>query len=283
MKLSALYKDLKDTLGSALEARMILDDYAGVRWDDILTEPERELPQSTLDQIEEIKNRRLSGEPLSRIAGEREFYGRIFALGTDTLDPRPDTEILIEAALKACTSPPKSILDLGTGTGCILITLLSEWQESQGIGVDLAQGAIDVAQKNAERHGVKDRATFIQSNWWESVGGTFDLIVSNPPYIPNQDIANLEIEVKNHDPILALDGGNDGYDAYKIIFSQLKKRLNQGGTALFEIGIGQCGYISRLAEESGFHVNAIHPDLAGIPRVVEISCGDKQKKIDGVA
>ncbi len=274
MKLSALYKDLKDALGNDLEARMILEDYADVSWSDILSCPDRDIDDS---QIRNILKRRLAGEPLSRIAGEREFYGRSFALGADTLDPRPDTETLIDAALKAHTTPPKTILDLGTGSGCILLTLLAQWPEARGVGVDLAGGALDIARANAQCHNLSDRTTFVQSNWWESLEDSvkFDLIVSNPPYIPNQDIANLDIEVKNHDPILALDGGNDGMDAYKIIFSQLKIHLNTGGLAFFEIGVGQCGYISRLAEDYRIRIEAIHPDLAGIPRVVEISCGDK--------
>ena len=275
MKLSFLYKGLKESLGCDLEARRILEDYAQIRWSDILSHPDKEISEKACAAIARVEKRRLAGEPLSRIAGQREFYGRNFMLGADTLDPRPDTEIMIEAALKALQNPAPSILDLGTGTGCILLTLLAELPNAQGTGIDLSQGALEVAQGNAARHGLEARATFIQSNWWDSVEGAYDLIISNPPYIPNQDIANLAPEVKNHDPILALDGGVDGYDAYKIIFSRLKKHLNAGGFALFEIGINQCGYIVRLAEESGFTVDAIHPDLAGIPRVVEISCGDK--------
>lgn len=282
MRLQQLYSDLIKQLQQAgidtpdLDARIILEEAAGVGWSDIIGQPDNMLAPEQLLRIEVDLQRRLSGEPLSRIYGKREFWGLEFALNEHTLDPRPDTETLIEAALNDHKDAhPRSILDLGTGSGCILITLLSEWPESRGLGVDKAAEAVKMAQKNAKTHNVDPRARFQTGNWGQGIDEKFDLIVSNPPYIANQIITNLSKEVQNHDPILALDGGNDGLDAYRQIFSQLFSLLNKGGKAYFEIGYDQEHEIVRLAEKYRIRIEHVHRDLAGNPRVVEISNGDK--------
>lgn len=224
------------------------------------------------NKIQSVVARRVAGEPLWRILGYRDFWKSRFYLSPDTLEPRPDTETLIEQAL---TGPvPKTILDLGTGTGCILLSLLHEYPEAKGIGVDRSPGACATAQLNAERLGLDSRAQFICGDWLESVTGKFDLIVSNPPYIPRDVIPNLDENVKNFDPILALDGGNDGLDPYKKLLPELKKHLLPGGRVLFEIGVGQVMDLQRLAEASGANLIRVTRDIGGVERVVEIGYGD---------
>lgn len=283
MQLSQLYTDIINQFKAAgidtadLDARIILKERAGLEWADIIGKPAHELSANQLLNVEVDVQRRLVGEPLSRIYGYREFWGLEFELSSGTLDPRPDTETLIEAALNAYKGdkPPKTILDLGTGTGCILLSLLSEWPEAAGIGVDKAENAIETARKNAKNHNLSSRAQFQTGDWGQGITKKFDLIVSNPPYITNQTIKTLSKEVQNHDPILALDGGNDGLDAYRQIFLQLSDLLNEDGKAFFEIGFDQEGDVVRLAEKSRIRVKHVHHDLAGNPRVVEISSGDK--------
>ncbi len=284
MQLSQLYSHIIAQLEGAhidvpdLEARIILETRAQISWSDIIADGDRVVAPEPLKLIEGDMQRRIAGEPLSRIYGQREFWGLNFEISPDTLDPRPDTETLIEAALKAYPAPetpPKTILDLGAGSGCILISLLSEWDEASGVGIDKSPEAIKTAQKNAISNNVADRSSFKTGDWGRGIDQKFDLIVSNPPYIANQIIKTLSKEVQNHDPILALDGGNDGLDAYRQIFSELSSLLNVGGRAFFEIGFDQEASVVRLAEESRIRVKHVHHDLAGQPRVVEIYSGDK--------
>ena len=281
-QLSDLYKHLcqsftdVDMPTAERDARWIVQVHTGHEWSDIIARPEEAIDSATLQKIEQDLQRRLDGEPISRIYGEREFWGLKFRICPDTLDPRPDTETIIEQALERFKERlPETILDLGTGSGCVLIALLSEFKEAQGIGIDKSQGALKTARYNAQNNAVEGRAQFFCGDWGSALGQSFDLIVSNPPYISNQVIPTLSREVQNHDPILALDGGKDGLDAYKKIFSEIKSYLKPGGTGLFEIGFDQQKDVMRLAEESGLSVRHVHHDLAGQPRVVDISSGDK--------
>lgn len=285
--LSALYKDIKARFKSAgidsadLDARLIIQKRAGLEWGDIIARPEVIISSEHIQSIEHDVQKRLEGWPVSRLYGEREFWGLKFKLAPETLDPRPDTETIVEIALRRFRDAgPGRVLDLGTGSGCILIALLHEWKDCRGLGIDKSHRALETARENARANGVAGRALFSCGSWGESLrqgaeGVKFDLIVSNPPYIPKSDIGNLSKEVQNHDPILALDGGIDGLDSYKIIFFQLSGLLNKGGLGLFEIGFDQDQDVVRLAEESGLSVKDVHPDLAGLKRVVEISSGDK--------
>lgn len=227
----------------------------------------------SLDNRDSVVARRIAGEPLWRILGYRDFWKNRFYMSKDTLEPRPDTETLIESVLKFGDTP-KRILDLGTGTGCILLSLLGEYPDAVGVGVDLSAGALQAAQQNANRLGLENRVLFIQGNWLDSVKGEFDLIVSNPPYIPSAVILDLDENVKNFDPILALDGGNDGLDPYKKLLPNLKKHLVTGGRVVFEIGIGQVDDLRRLAESNDANLIRVTTDLNGIERVVEIAYGD---------
>lgn len=260
-----------------LDARILVRHFLSLTDADLITGQGAATPEQ-LAGLDSAIERRLMGEPVSRILGFREFWGMNFKITPDTLDPRPDTERLVEMAVESLKGrPPRKILDLGTGTGCILLSLLKEFPEAHGIGIDINQGAVDVSRENTETHGLSDRASFRQGNWTDSLtesDGLFDLIVSNPPYIPESDIESLSVEVRNHDPILALVGGEDGLDPYRAMITEMKKFLVPQGLCLFEIGQNQDADLVRLVEESGLVVRRLGADYAGILRVVEIAHGD---------
>lgn len=227
-------------------------------------------------ELRSYVQRSIKGEPLNRILGESGFWGLRFRVTGDVLDPRNDTESLVALALKKrLGKPPAYILDMGTGTGCIIISLLNEWSRCEGVATDLSEKALQIAKYNAEMNGVADRMEFIKSDWGNNVTGKFDLIVSNPPYISESEMTNLSESVKNYDPILALQAGIDGLDAYKKIIFDIKRLLQPDGIALLEIGSTQGEDVTRLVEDSGLSCHGVHPDMAGNPRVVEISFGEK--------
>ncbi|HET9574645.1 MAG TPA: peptide chain release factor N(5)-glutamine methyltransferase, partial [Methyloceanibacter sp.] len=226
-------------------------------------------------RLEALVRRRVSREPISRITGTREFYGRSFLVDESALDPRPDTETLIEAALALIDKTgrweePLRLLDLGTGTGCILLTLLDELPKARGLGTDLSPAALRLAEANARRLGVADRASFLASDWLDAIHGEFDLIVSNPPYIASGEIKRLAPEVAHHDPYLALDGGADGLEAYRRIAAGAARLLAPKGAILVEIGASQAPAVAGLLHDGGFLVANDGPsfDLGGRPRVV---------------
>lgn len=204
--------------------------------------------------------------PVAQITGRRDFWGRAFRVTSEVLDPRPETEALIEAALSG--APARRILDLGVGSGCILLTLLAEWPEATGLGVDISQAALAVARDNAHRLGVEARVALARSNWFGNVQGSFDLIVSNPPYIPRAEIAELAPEVRLHEPSLALDGGADGLDSYRVIAAGACARLAPGGRMLLEVGATQAEAVTRILDATSCgNVDPIH-DLDGRIRVL---------------
>lgn len=267
---------------SALDLRLLIQAGASITAEEFISGGDSPLSEQQIEIIEQFVSRRMAGEPASKIIGVREFWGRAFMVTKDTLDPRADTEILIERALLAAQekegkSQPLRIADIGTGTGCILITLLLELPLATGVAVDISPAALAVARENAARHGVSDRISFRQASYLDGMeGGEIDILVSNPPYIPESDIPNLAINVRNHDPILALSGGADGLEAYKVLITETKNVLKFDGCALFEIGYGQLPDILRLVDDSTATLKAVTPDMAGIPRVVEISYGDNK-------
>lgn len=214
--------------------------------------------------------RRIGGEPVSRILGSREFWSLEFDLSPATLDPRPDSETLIDALLELHPDRARAyrILDLGTGTGCLLLAALSEFPNAEGVGVDIDADCIQVARKNAEKLCLSSRARMIRSRWADNVNGPFDIVLSNPPYIPTSDIAELQPEVKTHDPMQALDGGPDGLDAYRNIAEYLPSLLGEDGLAVLEFGEGQGPSISRIMDASGLTVDGFRNDLAGIERCI---------------
>lgn len=272
LKLALINSDIETP---EVEMRIILEDIAGLKPIDWIGNKDIELPPDITQKILSIIDRRIKGEPLGRILGYRDFWNSRFYLSPDTLEPRPDTETLIEAVLND-NKPPKTILDIGTGTGCILLSLLQEYPQAIGTGIDLSAGACATARENAERLGLSERVTFLNGSWFEPIldGARFDVIVSNPPYIPTDTIRNLDENVKNHDPILALDGGDDGLTPYKILLPNLKNVLEDGGAAYFEFGVGQADDISRLAEDAGATLIRVFRDLGGHERVIKIAFGD---------
>ncbi len=250
-----------------LDARLLLCHVAGLTHEGFVARADNTLAAEAQMRLEDSVARRLTGEPVSRIVGVREFYGREFLVGPDTLDPRPDTETLIEAALALVNDRPLDILDLGTGTGCILVTLLAELPNARGTATDISTGALTVAQENARRHGVAERAGFIAADWFERLDGQFDLIVSNPPYLSADEMAAISAEVA-HDPKAALDGGSDGLDAYRPIAASVRAHLRDGGALLLEIGAHQAEAVAGILDEAGLAIAepGLLRDLAGRPR-----------------
>ncbi|MEH3118017.1 MAG: peptide chain release factor N(5)-glutamine methyltransferase [Methylorubrum populi] len=219
--------------------------------------------------------RRLAGEPVARILGAWEFWGLPFALSPETLVPRPDTESVVEAALRLFPESGRTLrlIDLGTGSGCILVALLHERARAIGIGLDRAEGALAVARRNADANGVGERAAFLRGSWLDALAGPFDLIVSNPPYIAAPVVATLDAEVRLHDPRAALDGGADGLDAYRAILFEIVRRpslLSPQGALVLEIGYDQGEALTTLAGEMGFTDLCVGRDLAGNDRVVTL-------------
>ncbi|MDZ4322826.1 MAG: peptide chain release factor N(5)-glutamine methyltransferase [Alphaproteobacteria bacterium] len=221
--------------------------------------------------IQDWVARRLKGEPLSRIKGMREFWSLPFQLNEHTLDPRPESELIVEAVLKWIgprTQEPWRLLDLGTGSGCLLISLLHELKNASGVGVDIEEKALSMAQNNAELNGVLPRARFQISNWGGEIREEFDIVVSNPPYIPLQEKETLEKTVLTYDPAQALFGGGDGLDCYALLAKTIPHRLAPGGLVVLEIGVGQSGSVISLFQEQGFQPLFILKDLQGIERTL---------------
>ena len=287
MQLGDLYQSIKEELRAFgadmpdLEARRLIEHHTGIAHSDFITRQEQALDGADINIITTDLKRRLSGEPLSRVLGVKEFWGLEFEVTPEVLDPRADTEVLVEAALKwvkgqGLENEPLRILDLGTGTGCLPIALLSELPRASAVAIDYSHEAALVAGRNAAKHKMSNRLDVVQGSWIEALKpGSFDLIVSNPPYITQADIDSLQPEVKNHDPVLALSGGKDGLECYKKIIFDLKNNLNHNNRAFLEIGFDQLKSLTGLVEESGLCLCDSYPDIAGIPRVVEISGGDK--------
>jgi release factor glutamine methyltransferase len=222
-------------------------------------------------RFETFVARRVQHEPFAYIAGVREFWSLSFQVTPATLVPRPDTETVVEAALAHLSgrgNGKPGILDLGTGSGCILIALLSELPGAVGIGVDASEDALAVAECNARAHGLAGRATFRLGDWTAGLVGPFDLIVSNPPYIPESDIPSLDADVARFEPRMALAGGSDGLDAYRAIAAAALQLLAPGAALALEVGFGQAEAVAELLRGSGLDIAGTHADLAGIPRCV---------------
>lgn len=254
----------------ALDARLLLEAAAGLSHSDIAAEPLRLVNDGAQAQFASLVARREAHEPVSRILGFREFYGRRFRVSPAVLDPRPDTETLIGEALKAM-KPGCRILDLGTGSGCIIVTLLAECVTCTGVATDLSASALAVARDNAEALGVSGRLNLVQGNWLAPVEGRFELIVANPPYIPAGDIAQLAPDVRDFDPRGALDGGADGLDAYRRIAAEAGDHLAPGGRVMVEIGAGQAEAIMAVFRDHGLVLQEVARDLGGHVRCLGFS------------
>jgi release factor glutamine methyltransferase len=262
-----------DTAG--LDARLLVSHATGLSHERFIAAPARPLDAAETELLDELVERRLSGEPVARILGFKEFWGREFALGAETLVPRPDSELLVEAGL-ACLRDRRPeahprIADLGTGSGCLLVSLLADYPGAVGLGIDISLAALRVAAANAARHGVAESACFAQADWLDALAPGFDLIVANPPYVPAAAIAALPREVERFDPRGALDGGPDGLSAIRAIAAAAPAGLAPGGVLLVEVGAGQARAAADLIVDAGLLVNPegdLMRDLASIERVV---------------
>ena len=252
------------TFSVALDVRLLLQAATGLSHEDIIAQPAREVSDEAAATFNAFIARRLAREPVSRILGRREFYGREYQITPDVLDPRPDTEAVVELALN-CKKRGRFI-DLGTGSGAIAITICAEAAELSGIATDISGAALAVARGNAQRLGAGDKLTFHQGPWFDGVDGLFDLIISNPPYIPAKDI--LPPDVANFDPHLALFAGEDGLAAYREIAGQSAASLASDGIVVLEIGHDQSSEVKRLFETQGFKLVDQALDLAGHMRAL---------------
>ncbi len=226
----------------------------------------------TLRRFEGLVRHRARRAPLAQVTGVREFWSLDFRVTADTLTPRPESETLIECGL-ARLAGPRRILDLGTGSGCLLVTFLVAWPRACGVGVDVSGRALAVAAQNAARHRVSGRAAFVRGDWGAAFGGRFDLVVSNPPYVAAGEIAGLEPEVAVHEPRVAIDGGADGLDGFRRILPGLARLLAPRGLALLEHGPGQAQPLGALAAAAGLAVTGSVRDLAGRRRVLVLAQG----------
>jgi len=257
-----------------LDARILLGAALNLDLTGIIAQASRKLTPAEAALLAQYARRRIAGEPVARILGQKEFWGLPLQLSPATLVPRPDTETVVELALQLLRAGGEldrslRIADLGTGSGAILLALLSELPAAKGFGTDISEEALQTAAANAARAGLSDRATFIACDYASGLAGQFDLIVSNPPYIRSSDIAGLAAEVANHDPLAALDGGADGLDAYRTLIPQAARLLAPGAVLVVEAGQGQSGLIEALMTAAGLTAaTAPKADLAGIPRAV---------------
>ncbi|MAU52597.1 MAG: protein-(glutamine-N5) methyltransferase, release factor-specific [Roseovarius sp.] len=252
--------------GAAGDARALLAEAMGLARDRLTLHLGEKMGADAAARLETMLARRAAREPVARILGRRLFWGREFAVTPAVLDPRPETECLIAAALEG--PRPARLIDLGTGTGCIAVTLLAEWPGARAVASDLSAAALAVARQNADRHGVADRLALVESDWFAGIDGRFDLIVSNPPYIAEAEMAALAPEVRGHDPRMALCDGGDGLSAYRALARGAGAHLVPGGRLLVEIGWQQGAAVAGIFAAAGLGAVRILPDLDGRARVV---------------
>jgi release factor glutamine methyltransferase len=255
-----------------LDARVLIGQALGLDHAGLLAAAARPLSAADAERIAGFAHRRLAGEPVARIAGLREFWSLPFIVTSDVLVPRPETETVVETALALIgtnRTAAARILDIATGSGAILLALLSELPNARGAGTDIDQPALGVARRNAAQLGLADRAKFVASNYGTAINGRFDLVVSNPPYVATSQIATLDREVRDHDPHRALDGGPDGLSAYRAIATDAVRLLAPGGYLVLEIGQGQQDDVAQLLTGAELTlVGEPRRDLAGIARVL---------------
>jgi release factor glutamine methyltransferase len=259
-----------------LEARLLLCHAMRCRTEDLLRDPRAPVPPDAAQRFGELLRRRLEREPVAHLLGAAEFWSLPLAVSPATLIPRPDTEALVEAALDAVRQRDavRRVLDLGTGTGCLLIAALSEYPGASGVGVDSVPEAAALARRNAEALGLGHRAAFVAGSWGAALApGRFDLVLSNPPYIETGDISRLAPEVALHEPRSALDGGADGLDAYRALLPEIRRLLAPGGRAVVELGQGQRAAVEALSRESRLRPMGCRADLGGVERTLVLALG----------
>jgi len=253
--------------GPERDARVLLAHVMEIDQASLMARMNDALPQSVLYGMDRVVAVRSLHQPVSHITGKRGFWNHEFLVNSDVLDPRPDTETLVAAALE---QPFDNVLDLGTGSGAIIISLLDERPQAMGVATDISAKALDTARRNAGRIGVADRVKFTEANWFDGLSGQFDLIVSNPPYIAESEMASLAPEVRDWEPHLALTPGKDGLEAYRRIADGLKAALAPNGRAFFEIGYRQAVEVSEIFTNAGFTQLKVLPDLSGHDRVIAL-------------
>jgi release factor glutamine methyltransferase len=277
--LGALYREARERLveagieNAALDARLLVEHFTGASRTDAVADPGREIGAEAVEAVREAVSRRITHEPVHRILGHREFYGLDLALSPATLEPRPDTETLVDLCLpflkgKAAAGHGCRILDLGTGTGAVALALLSRIPEATALGTDISAEALETALSNADLNGMKDRYDGVVSDWFSAVNGDFTLIVSNPPYVRASEIAALAPEVRDHDPVVALDGGPDGLVAYRRIAAGANRHLEEDGRVAVEIGFDQRRDVIGIFEANGFAPEGSAKDLGGNERAL---------------
>ncbi len=257
---------------AALDAKLLMAQGLGCDRVALVSQSARILNSQEREAIEALALRRLNREPMSQILGYKDFWRDRFHVSADVLSPRPDSETLIEAmiAYRLDRAVAYEILDLGTGSGCLLLSLLREYPKARGLGIDQSAAALAIAEQNALALGLQARASFSLGNWMQTLQSRYDMVISNPPYIERAEIDALEPEVKEHEPMAALSGGDDGLDAYRQILTSLPKVLQPNGICVMEFGVGQEGAVEALAIKNGLKVREIKEDLASIPRAIII-------------
>lgn len=252
------------------QARLLLGHVLGITPAQVFARADDDIASANLKTYYALLSARCEGTPLAHLTGRREFWSMDFHVTPATLIPRPDTETLVELVESAFKdrSPPKTILDLGTGSGCILMALLSVFEDADGVGLDMSKDACRIASANARALGFEKRARIVEGTWEDGIDGTFDLIVSNPPYIPSADIEMLDVDVRAHEPMGALDGGADGLDTYRSLIPAVIPALSDDGMVVFEVGIGQADEVLKIASVCGLIPGPRRKDLAGIERAV---------------
>jgi len=252
-----------------LDARIILKEVLSLDDKDLILKESLDISNEMIEKIIAIESRRLNGEPISKIFKKRDFYNSTFLISNDVLDPRPETELIVEIANNFIDkNEVKNILDLGTGSGCILLSILKENKMINGLGIDLSKDAISIAKQNSKKLNLETQSNFLISNWMSSVNYKYDLVVSNPPYIASEDIKKLSKSVKIYDPILSLDGGDDGLNSYRLIASDLKRVVSKNALIIIEIGYNQSLQVIEIFKKNNFKLMKKYNDINGLDRVL---------------
>ena len=252
-----------------LDARIILKEVLSLDDKDLILKESLDIPEEMIEKIITIESRRLNGEPISKIFKKRDFYNSTFVISNDVLDPRPETELIVEIANNYINkNEVKNILDLGTGSGCILLSILNENRMINGLGIDLSKEAISIAKQNSKKLNLEIQSNFLISNWMSSLNYKYDLVVSNPPYIASEDIKKLSKSVKIYDPILSLDGGDDGLNSYRLIASDLKRIISMNALIIIEIGYNQSLQVIDIFKKNNFKLIKKYNDINGLDRVL---------------
>ena len=254
---------------SELDARLILKEILSFDDKELIINENLNIPERFIKEIFAIGERRLKGEPISKIFKKRNFYKSTFIISNEVLDPRPETELVVEIANNFIKkNEVKNILDLGTGSGCILLSILKENKMINGLGIDLSKEAINIAQKNSKKLQLDKQSNFLISNWMEAINFKYDIVVSNPPYIASKEIEKLSKEVKNFDPFLSLDGGDDGLNCYRVIVEDLKRVINKNAIIIIEIGYNQSNSVEEIFKNNDFKLLKKYNDINGLDRVL---------------